>query len=95
MTNRDEILSRLPRTNPKIGVVGSHLRAFPDLPALFTERLRAAKGEVHRVQDINQGFDRLREIFEHLWWKFFQISAGSLRGSRKISAVGVLRRMPV
>ena len=66
MTNRDEILSRLPRTNSIIGVVGSHLRAFPDLPALFTERLRAAKGEVHRVQDINQGFDRLREIFEHL-----------------------------
>lgn len=66
MNNRAEILSRLPRTASEI-VGGRPLRrAHPDLPALFTERLQAAKGEVYRVQDLNQRVEKLREIFNRL-----------------------------
>ena len=66
MNNRTEILSRLPRTASEIVGGRSHRRAYPDLPALFTQRLQAVKGEVHRVQNLNQGVEKLREIFEQL-----------------------------
>ena len=66
MIDRDEILSHLPRIRSGKAKVGKHLRSYPDLPALFTERLQAAKGEVHRVQNLNQGVEKLREIFDLL-----------------------------
>ena len=66
MTNRNEILSRLNKTQSEMPLVVKRVREYPDLVDQFSERLAASKGEVHRVDDLDLTFLRLRDILEEL-----------------------------
>jgi L-lactate dehydrogenase complex protein LldG len=66
MTIRDEILSRLKRDPQKMPVPGTYKRSYPDLAAQFSLRLQASAGEVYRVFSLDEGLEKLGELFRKL-----------------------------
>jgi L-lactate dehydrogenase complex protein LldG len=70
MKTRDDILSRLKRTPLEMPSIEKRNREYPDLAAQFTKRLEDSNGEVYRVDDLNLGFLKLRNLFEEFQVKF-------------------------
>jgi hypothetical protein len=64
MTGRDEILGRLRLGSRQVGLPSPwrSRRQFDDLAAQFTSALEAVKGEVHRLESLEDGMELLSTI---------------------------------